>query len=624
MALLLERRFGQFHDSLLTAVELAEQPEHAADFNPEMLAHTRRDALGARAGRSTWREVFNAAPLVRRVSLAVALVGAAAGVCGGAPEALGVWARRNLLLSDELWPRTTHLLVEGFDAAGHVKIARGSRLAAGRQGRRRPGPRDSRDRRSALQHDRRRAGPREHEPRGRGRARRGAVSELRAHVQERAWRRWSFTCAAATIARGPIILDVVDSPTISRMTLHCEYPAYMHREPRDIPVAGLMQLPRGTQITIQAEANKPLVSVQIDDVADENDADHARSLDMAAGARQPADRVSIRACRRSTATRRCCSRCSTPTAFAAARRCGWRWPRSPTNRRRSTCSSRASAPRSRPRPACRPPARCPTTTAWPRSGSTFTSTTRPPSSSRSPPPSTARKSWRWPTRWKSATSSLQPKQKLHWPCRRPTACALEGGPNVGSSQRYVLDVVTPEQLRSMLEARELMLRRRFETIVEELTDTRNLLAGRRMHRPHRAPRTSRQAHAGRQRAGRRRRRRPSESAARAPPRGSCRSSGCCKTASAARTRRCKWPLAFDEIREEMVNNRVDTEELKTRLKDGVADPLKRIVDEMFPELRRAAEAAGRPAGRPASWPAASAGRGRGPGRRDSGRDEAGA
>lgn len=43
-------------------------------------------------------------------------------------------------------------------------------------------------------------------------------------------------------------------------------------------------------------------------------------------------------------------------------------------------------------------------------------------------------------------------------------------------------------------------------------------------------------------------------------------------------------LAFDEIREEMINNRVDTEELKTRLKDGVADPLKRIVAEMFPKL----------------------------------------
>ena len=44
--------------------------------------------------------------------------------------------------------------------------------------------------------------------------------------------------------------------------------------------------------------------------------------------------------------------------------------------------------------------------------------------------------------------------------------------------------------------------------------------------------------------------------------------------------------AFDAIREELVNNRVDTEELKLRLKDGIADPLRRIASEMFPELER--------------------------------------
>ena len=44
MAVLLERRFGQFHDSLVTAVELAEQPGHAEQFNQDMLAHTRQEA----------------------------------------------------------------------------------------------------------------------------------------------------------------------------------------------------------------------------------------------------------------------------------------------------------------------------------------------------------------------------------------------------------------------------------------------------------------------------------------------------------------------------------------------------------------------------------------------------
>ncbi len=41
---------------------------------------------------------------------------------------------------------------------------------------------------------------------------------------------------------------------------------------------------------------------------------------------------------------------------------------------------------------------------------------------------------------------------------------------------------------------------------------------------------------------------------------------------------------FDDIREELVNNRLDTTELRTRLKDRIADPLKQIVAERFPEL----------------------------------------
>ena len=44
-----------------------------------------------------------------RISLAAALVGAALVFIVLAPEAFGVWARRNLLMSEELWPRSTHL-----------------------------------------------------------------------------------------------------------------------------------------------------------------------------------------------------------------------------------------------------------------------------------------------------------------------------------------------------------------------------------------------------------------------------------------------------------------------------------------------------------------------------------
>ncbi len=71
---------------------------------------------------------------------------------------------------------------------------------------------------------------------------------------------------------------------------------------------------------------------------------------------------------------------------------------------------------------------------------------------------------------------LAPKQKLHICVQAADTFALAGGPNVGTGPRYTLDIVTDDQLRAMLEARELLLRRRFETIVAELSDTRNLLA----------------------------------------------------------------------------------------------------------------------------------------------------
>ena len=44
--------------------------------------------------------------------------------------------------------------------------------------------------------------------------------------------------------------------------------------------------------------------------------------------------------------------------------------------------------------------------------------------------------------------------------------------------------------------------------------------------------------------------------------------------------------AIDDIRMQLVNNRIDTEELKERLQSGIADPLKKIGGEMFPELER--------------------------------------
>ena len=47
--------------------------------------------------------------------------------------------------------------------------------------------------------------------------------------------------------------------------------------------------------------------------------------------------------------------------------------------------------------------------------------------------------------------------------------------------------------------------------------------------------------------------------------------------------------SIDDIYKQFVNNRIDTAELKNRLKGKIAEPLHRIADSMFPDLGRRIE-----------------------------------
>ena len=56
----------------------------------------------------------------------------------------------------------------------------------------------------------------------------------------------------------------VDSPTVGRMVLHCQLPAYIGRQSPSLPVTGVMQVPMGSRLTVEAtEANKELVRVDV-------------------------------------------------------------------------------------------------------------------------------------------------------------------------------------------------------------------------------------------------------------------------------------------------------------------------------------------------------------------------
>lgn len=68
---------------------------------------------------------------------------------------------------------------------------------------------------------------------------------------------------------GPFLLTVVDQPAVISTVLACEFPDYMvdpvsgRWTPREIPWSGPMELPVGTRVSVRSTANKPLRKVYL-------------------------------------------------------------------------------------------------------------------------------------------------------------------------------------------------------------------------------------------------------------------------------------------------------------------------------------------------------------------------
>ena len=205
---------------------------------------------------------------------------------------------------------------------------------------------------------------------------------------------------------------------------------------------------------------------------------------------------------------------------------------------------------------------------------------------------------------------VKPGQKLQMSVMASDLCDLGHGPNMAGSERWQLDVVTAEQLRAILEARELVLRQRFERIIQETTEGRDALARLRFDAAAPAEPAPKPAETAKESAarppakpappGRPKASRPvgAEPGDEEPPDSPARQRAMRLLAVQGALTDCRKSAqevlglaeAFDDIRKQLVNNRIDTEELKNRLQRGVAEPLHVIAETMFPELDRRLEA----------------------------------
>ncbi len=125
MALLLERYFPQFGDSLLTAVELAGGRATPDGLSQDLLSRTFDEAVGP-LGEVRLPKVFNPRPL-RTALGAAAVLSVSIAVFGLLQSAaMEIWVQRSLLFSDQPWPRATRLVVEGFETTNSIKVLRGT------------------------------------------------------------------------------------------------------------------------------------------------------------------------------------------------------------------------------------------------------------------------------------------------------------------------------------------------------------------------------------------------------------------------------------------------------------------------------------------------------------------
>ena len=143
--------------------------------------------------------------------------------------------------------------------------------------------------------------------------------------------------------------------------------------------------------------------------------------------------------------------------------------------------------------------------------------------------------------------------------------------NIGTSDRRLLDVVTPDELRAMLVRRELVLRKRFERIIQEVTETRDLLLRMEFGGADADEEAEDATDLDDFTSSRQQLTLPAQQALQMSQKNAVETRGVAD--------------AFDDVRMQFENNKIDTEELVDRLKQRIADPLHRIADTMFPELQ---------------------------------------
>ncbi|MEI6240845.1 MAG: hypothetical protein WCR51_10675 [Planctomycetia bacterium] len=544
LATIVERGHPAFRDSLSTAIELADRPR--ADVDSRLLARTAAEAA-ALVDQVDRTKLFRRRRLMGLVLAGLAGVASIAGLAVARPAIADLWVSRNVLFRDDPWPRQVALTAEGF-VAGRRIVARGSdvdvivKAAADRII---PDVVDLRSRGAG--------GWRTDRMGTRG----GVVDGAQAfgHVLKNVTEDLTLEVRGGDARLRNLRLVAVDAPGLARLEIAYTLPEYLGGGRRQASASRIVQVPAGSVVDITCTATKPLSAATISAVV-EGSEEAVGTLADARGGRTATASVGPVAGDRTLVVR-----------FTDTDGLDNREPMS------FVLSAVNDAP---PQVAMRMPGI--STAVTPRAVLPFVGSiaddhglvsarvllrvadaadvdspvgrVQPGAAVVEFPPDA-------PERVALEPLGLAPGRGLTVTVVATDGCQLGGGSNVGTSDAWSLDVVTPEAMLAMLEAREIILRRRFESAVADLVQSRDRLAV------------------------------PASAGAPADDTAGDDVARLLEATTRAAGETAEIAAAFRLIRDELANNALLSPELENRLVVQIADPLGRIAATDLPGVAAA-------------------------------------
>ncbi|QDS99429.1 hypothetical protein HG15A2_27520 [Adhaeretor mobilis] len=578
LALLIERQHPELGDGLVTSVQAGRQPPTDA-FERKLVETTGERVSEAVRGASLW-SVFKPRPLVGKALVAGLLLTSIGSFAMLNQQAFGFWLQR-MNLSTAPWPRTVQLTAPAFVDSPIRSIARNDsfelevlasivapqeapdyveiryRLASGERGR---------DRMVQV---------------GRALPGRDKYQKYRYQFEE-VTRDLEFDVIGGDARLRDLKLRTVSRPAVASVSIACEYPDYLGLAPTSFASRVRQEIPEGTHAVCILQTTKPLARVRAFDASEQQVlpttlvGDSRQSCQFDLGSITTDRLVQIELTDTDGVTNREPYRLNVAMITDALPEV------SVSVRGVST--------------AVTPEAMVPLVgfvsddyginAAWCELQINQQPPIRYPVSDR---PVGVRKITRLTALDLAAGDAetgvrklrLVPGQKLAITVSADDAYNLGEGSRIASSPRIAFDVVTPSELRALLERRELGLRQRFEAIYEKMVGTRELLS--RIEDDSSTQQTSDQAPddeaqegnglAGENITDRRRH-----------ERSRLRITGARQNTTQLAYETLGVAEGFDEIVVELVNNRIDTEELKNRLESDISEPLGEVANQLMPQL----------------------------------------